>query len=171
MVFTSDPVIKDVRWRNLADTLVGKYKVIDNNVELFIICTAIGISDGAKEDSVNTDDDSFTPINLPRNVLSRPEHNNNLDFLYQSMIFSFESSLTIEEKINLAFRDDDNENNGAAKFEQLRQCANYGMRIISESIEGYDDEYLIMEELLSLLKSKSLDKETFMKVLLEEIEE
>ncbi len=169
MIFTSDPVIKDIRWRKLADSIVDKYGIIGNYVELFIICAAIGISDGQKEDSITSDDDSFTPINLPRNVLSRQENNDNLDFLYQSLVFSFETSLSTEEKINLAFRDD--ETTGAKKFEQLRLCANYGMRILSEAIEGYDDEYMIMEELLNLLKDKVLDKETFMKLFLEEEEE
>lgn len=166
MIFTSDPVIRDIRWRKLADCLVDKYGVIDNYVELFIMCAAIGISDGEKEPSIITEDDAFTPINLPRIVLLRPEHNDNLDFLYQSFVFTFESSLSTEEKIKLAFRDD--ETTGAQKFESLRLCANYGMRIISEAIQGYDDEYLIMEELLNILKDKVLDKETFMRLFLEE---
>ena len=166
MIFTSDPIIKDIRWRKLADIIVDKYGIINSYVELFIICASIGISDGQKEDSLISDDDSFTPINLPRNVLSRQEHNDNLDFLYQSLVFSFETTLSTEEKINLAFRDD--ETTGTKKFEQLRLCANYGMRILSEAIEGYEDEYMIMEEVLSLLKNKVLDKETFMKLFLEE---
>ncbi len=166
MTFTSDAVIKDIRWRRLADFIVDKHGVINSYVELFIICAAIGIRDGKKEESVITDDDSFTPINLPRNVLLRQENNANLDFLYQSMIFAFESSLTTEEKINLAFRDD--EVTGLKKFEQLRLCANYGMRIISEAVEKYDDEYTIMEELLCILNSKVLDRESFMKLLAED---
>lgn len=169
MIFTSDPVIKDIKWRKLADSIVDKYGIINNYVELFIICAAIGISDGQKEDSVTTEDDSFTPINLPRNVLTRQENNDNLDFLYQSYVFSFETSLSTEDKINLAFRDD--ETTGMKKFEQLRLCANYGMRVITEAIQNYDDEYLIMEEVLNLLKDKVLDKDTFMKLFLEEQED
>lgn len=168
MIFTSDPVIKDIKWRKLADTIVDKYGVINNYVELFIICTALGISDGVREESVISNDELFTPINLPRNVLSRQENNDNLDFLYQAYVFSFENKLSTEEKINLAFKDD--EANGVKKFEQLRLCANYGMKLLSEAIQHCEDEYIMMEEVLNLLKDKALDRDAFMKLFIEELD-
>ena len=164
MNITSDLVIKDIRWRKLTDLIVNKYKIIETAVELFIICAAIGVADGKKEESVVTEDEEFIPLNLPKQVLSYDKNKENISFLYQSYVFSFESKLTTEEKIKMAFLDD--EGSGMKKIEHLRLCANYGMRLITETITNINDEYLIMEEVLSLLKEKTEDLDSILDCLL-----
>ena len=155
MEITSDITFKTAKWRKLADYLVDKYEIIPTYVGLFILCASIGVCDGKKEPIEHEDNISIKEVNCPRSVLLQKNNTDKLDFLFRAYLFSEEKDIPVDKKIEIAFRDV--EDKIYNKIEPLKLCANYGASLLIQSITDFDNPYSTMEEILNLLKDRSLD--------------
>ena len=154
MEITSDITFKSAKWRKLADYLVDKYEIIPTYVGLFILCASIGVCDG-KQEPIEHEDNVVKEVNCPRSVLLQKQNNDKLDFIFRAYLFSHEKDISVDKKIEIAFRDV--EDKLYNKVEPLKLCANYGASLLLQSITDLDSPYTTMEELLNLLKDRSLD--------------
>ena len=162
MQFTSDITVRDPKWRKLADIIVDKYEIIPTYVSLFIMCAALGVCDGKQlddEKSENPNDE----VNFPRAVLLQAKNADKLDFIFKAYLFSDDNTMDVEKKIKIAFLDD--EDKLFKKAEPLRLCANYGAHLLYDTISDFDNAYVCMEEIYSLLKDKSLDSDSILGIL------
>lgn len=160
MEITTDITFKNKIWTKLATIIVDKYELLPNYVALFVLCAAIGVCDGKQLEMEKESSPEAKEINLPRAVLLQRIHNDNLDFLFQAYIFSSKEVDNVDDKIFIAFRDP--EEKKMKKIEPLKLCANYGAKIIYDSISNFENEYGIMEELNGVLEEKASDPESLL---------
>ena len=160
MEITSDVTFKSAKWRKLADYLVDKYEIIPTYVGLFLLCASIGVCDGKQEEIEICDDPTIREVNCPRAVLLQKYNSDKLDFIFRAYLFSSENDMSVDKKIEIAFRDV--EDKLYKKIEPIKMCANYGASVLEKNITDFDNAYTTMEEILNLLKDKSLDSESLL---------
>ena len=130
MELTTDVLLRGPIWARAIDELAP---IFNNrtNYSIYILCVSIGIMYDQRIEKF--EEGNMDPRNVPRNVMQNND-NGKLDFMFQAAILSTKTKeLSEEERLRLAFGDDDKEN-PFNKIGFLTQFANYGVTILEQQI-------------------------------------